>query len=193
MQKAESYQEIGGWLRQRREEYALDIHVIARDLHIRPRYLAALEEGNMGELPGVAYARGYLATYAGYLGLERERFVEVFDEIGHPSRRGFHLPANLGKQSKPQTGVILATLGATVLTAFYWAMSQQASLPVPLERMVPAASAQKGSVMMVPSPPRCAGQQELLFPPCYGRAEITVTRYLETSPFTSVVERSHAR
>lgn len=70
-------EEIGPYLRRAREKFALSLEDVSAQLHIRPRYLTALEQGRMDELPGKVYARGYLATYAQFLGLAPEQVVAL--------------------------------------------------------------------------------------------------------------------
>ena len=58
------------------------------DTRIRTRYLAALEEENFDALPGEAYAAGFLRTYADYLGLDADVYVEELRR-----RRGAPMPS----------------------------------------------------------------------------------------------------
>ena len=52
---------------------------VERETHIRSRYLTSLEEDRFDDLPGPAYAKGFLRTYAEFLGLEGQRFVDEYD------------------------------------------------------------------------------------------------------------------
>ncbi len=56
-------------LKKVRIESGLSLERIARDLNIRERYLIAIEEGNLSELPAKVYANGYMKLYANYLGV----------------------------------------------------------------------------------------------------------------------------
>jgi len=71
--------EIGSSLREARTRRGLAIADIERATHIRSRYLAALEEDRFDALPGPAYAKGFLRTYADFLGLEAQRFVDEYN------------------------------------------------------------------------------------------------------------------
>jgi cytoskeleton protein RodZ len=53
---------VGADLRAARERLAWSIQDIADGLRIRGQYLVALEEGRVDELPGTAYAVGFLRT-----------------------------------------------------------------------------------------------------------------------------------
>ena len=70
--------EIGSSLREARERQKLELPEIERATHIRSRYLAALEEERFDVLPGLAYTKGFLRTYADYLGLDGQRFVDEY-------------------------------------------------------------------------------------------------------------------
>ncbi|MCA1588036.1 MAG: helix-turn-helix domain-containing protein [Chloroflexi bacterium] len=71
-------QHLGEMLRSARESRGLDRARIERDTRIRERYLSALERGAYDELPGDVYARGFLRTYARYLGLDPDAMVAVY-------------------------------------------------------------------------------------------------------------------
>lgn len=48
---------------------------VSERLHIRPRYVNAIEEGRYELMPGKVYARGYVHTYAEFLGLNADEIV----------------------------------------------------------------------------------------------------------------------
>jgi cytoskeletal protein RodZ len=58
-----------------RERKGVDLYRAERDTKIRARYLAALERGEYGELPGDVYTKGFLRNYALYLGLDPDEVV----------------------------------------------------------------------------------------------------------------------
>ena len=63
------YQHVGAQLRDLRQHYGLSIAQVADRLHIRARYLEALERGDTAALPGRVYLQGYISSYAEFLGL----------------------------------------------------------------------------------------------------------------------------
>ena len=71
--------EIGSSLREARSRRELELPQVERDTRIRSRYLAALENEQFDVLPAAAYARGFLRTYAEYLGLDGQRFVDEYN------------------------------------------------------------------------------------------------------------------
>ena len=72
--------EIGTSLRGARERQGLELAQVERETRIRTRYLQALEDERFDVLPGSAYAKGFLRTYAEFLGLDGERFVDEYNE-----------------------------------------------------------------------------------------------------------------
>jgi len=71
--------EIGSSLRSAREHRKLELADVAQRTHIRERYLQALEDERFDALPGEAYVKGFLRTYADQLGLDGQQFVEEYN------------------------------------------------------------------------------------------------------------------
>jgi cytoskeleton protein RodZ len=71
--------EIGSSLREARERQELELSEIERETRIRSKYLQALEEDRFDHLPASAYAKGFLRTYADFLGLDAQRFVDEYN------------------------------------------------------------------------------------------------------------------
>jgi cytoskeleton protein RodZ len=66
----ESRGEIGRLLEQKRKERGLSLEEVEQATKIRKRYLKGLEREDYAILPDAVYARGFLKTYANYLGLD---------------------------------------------------------------------------------------------------------------------------
>jgi cytoskeleton protein RodZ len=54
---------------------------MAEHLRINRRYIHALEEGRVKDLPGAAYAVGFVRSYAGALGLDPDEAVRRFRDV----------------------------------------------------------------------------------------------------------------
>jgi cytoskeletal protein RodZ len=67
---------VGDRLRDAREAKGVDLFRVERDIKIRSKFLAALEDGDFADLPGDVYARGFLRNYASYLGLDADEVEE---------------------------------------------------------------------------------------------------------------------
>jgi hypothetical protein len=70
--------EIGNSLREARERQGLGYPEIELATKIRARYIRALEEEDFTSIPGDAYIRGFLRTYAEYLGLDGDVYVDEY-------------------------------------------------------------------------------------------------------------------
>ena len=74
---------LGETLRQARLDKGVSLADAARDTRIRRSYLEALEAEDAAALPPAVYTRGFLRTYADYLGLDAGSMVELY----HPQAR----------------------------------------------------------------------------------------------------------
>lgn len=115
-----SFLGLGERLSEARLSRGLDLRDVERETRIRVRYLAALEQERFEALPGDAYARAFLRTYAAYLSLDADACVDdlrrrrgepdepiVPTPVARPSRRP-RLPALVA------AAAIAATVGGTV-------------------------------------------------------------------------------
>jgi cytoskeleton protein RodZ len=71
--------EIGNSLREARVRQQLELSEVELATKIRSRYLRALEEENFETLPAQTYVKGFLRTYADYLGLDGQLYVDEFN------------------------------------------------------------------------------------------------------------------
>lgn len=81
-----TFEELGAALRSEREKRGLGIEDAAGHLKISVRHLRALEEGAMDALPHLAYVRGFIRSYAAYLGMAPEEIQDALADLGMPSR-----------------------------------------------------------------------------------------------------------
>jgi hypothetical protein len=119
---------IGEVLKRTRTRREIDIRTVEQETKIRIKYLRALENEEWDVLPGPAYARGFLRTYAQFLGLdgdalidEYRRTVEAGQAADHPY--AFSEPVLErrmrpgGEPRSPWTGRILAVVALLVAGA----------------------------------------------------------------------------
>jgi cytoskeletal protein RodZ len=64
--------EIGKVLRTQREHLGFNLNNIEKQIFIPERYLSAIENGNLDELPSTVQGRGMVKNYAQFLGLDPE-------------------------------------------------------------------------------------------------------------------------
>lgn len=71
---------MDGSFKQVREDKGLTIEEVAAKTKIQSEYLRALEENRFAELPGPVFAKGFVRTYARFLGMDEEETVRRFSE-----------------------------------------------------------------------------------------------------------------
>jgi cytoskeletal protein RodZ len=69
---------FGEDLRQERERQGVSLETIADSTKVSVRHLRALEEENFDRLPGGVFNKGIVRSYARYLQLDQEAWVERF-------------------------------------------------------------------------------------------------------------------
>ena len=69
---------IGNRLREARTERGIELEDAEQQIRIRKRFLVAMEEERWEVLPGAAYVRGFLHTYAEMLGLDADAVVDEY-------------------------------------------------------------------------------------------------------------------
>jgi helix-turn-helix protein len=69
---------IGSDLRRARMRREIELAEVEASTRIRIRFLRAIEDEDWGALPGGVYTRGFIRTYASYLGLDGERLAEDY-------------------------------------------------------------------------------------------------------------------
>ena len=113
--------EIGNSLREARLRQALDFPELEQATKIRGKYLRALEDEQFEVLPAQTYVRGFLRTYAEYLGLDGQLYVDEYnsryvvdDEALRPRRVS---PRGRQQRRVESRVVVLALLGIAAVTA----------------------------------------------------------------------------
>ncbi|HEY7949689.1 MAG TPA: helix-turn-helix domain-containing protein [Solirubrobacterales bacterium] len=71
---------IGAILREARMRRGIELSEVEAVTRIRPGYLRAIEGEDWGALPGGVYARGFIRTYATFLGLDGNRLAAEYRE-----------------------------------------------------------------------------------------------------------------
>jgi cytoskeleton protein RodZ len=107
---------LGETLQRARQARGLTLEEVERDTRISRRYLQALENENFGLLPAPVYARGFLRTYARYLGLEPANLLPLFP-VGYVEEPALHpLPKVKTPRTWPSSGLLAgAVVGVLIL------------------------------------------------------------------------------
>ena len=114
--------EIGSSLKEARLRKGLDFPEIETGTKIRGKYLNALEEERFDVLPGETYIKGFLRTYAEYLGLDGQLYVDEFNSryVAPDEMQTIRVrrTAQARRHRRVQGGVLIAALvGIAVVTA----------------------------------------------------------------------------
>jgi cytoskeletal protein RodZ len=159
--------EIGNSLREARFRQQLEFGELEQATKIRARYLRALEEESFDTLPAQTYVKGFLRTYADYLGLDGQLYVDEYnsrfsageEEPREPvvSRR----TSNVRRQHQRRLenrGVLFALAGIGVLFALViaaWKFSDSGTQRIP-NPLPGTTSTSKPAVNSKPIPARPA-------------------------------------
>jgi cytoskeleton protein RodZ len=132
--------EIGNSLREARLRRGVDFAQAEVATKIRGKYLRALEDEQFELLPAQTYVKGFLRTYAEYLGLDGQLYVDEFnsrfvagDEHDPRSRRSSTRPQRQNRRS--EANLVLIALGAIVVltvvvfSAWKWSGGDDQSAP----------------------------------------------------------------
>src|SRR5438552_10015946 len=104
---------------------------------IRGKYLRALEDEQFDVLPAQTYVKGFLRSYAEYLGLDGQLYVDEYNsrfvvgEEEQPSRPRRSAPPSRGVQVQSRV-VLLTLLGIAAVTALVivaWTRGQPQKVP----------------------------------------------------------------
>lgn len=106
--------QIGPSLREARTRRGFSPADVHKAVRIRERYLTALEEERWEMLPGDAYTKGFLRTYAEFLGLNGQLYIDEFNARVAQHEEEPLVPDVLKRNELPR-GILFRTIGALIL------------------------------------------------------------------------------
>jgi hypothetical protein len=111
---------VGTILREARNRRKVELSEVEAATRIRFRYLRAIEDEEWDVLPGGAYTRAFIRTYASFLGLDGDRLVDDYRESVEPWHRPADAPQSpAGDSGAPNgpRGIALAVLVVVAVIA----------------------------------------------------------------------------
>jgi cytoskeleton protein RodZ len=131
--------EIGTSLREARVRQGVDLLEAERSTKIRSKYLRALEDERFELLPAQTYIKGFLRSYADYLGLDGQLYVDEYNSRYAPGEDEAPLRTRRSRQSRAhrrvESSVLLVALAgiaavtALVIVAWKWGGADPATIP----------------------------------------------------------------
>jgi hypothetical protein len=132
--------EIGSSLREARLRQGLDLNELEQGTKIRAKYLRALEDEEFDLLPAPTYVKGFLRSYAEYLGLDGQLYADEYtsrfdvgdEEVVLP-RRSARPPRGVQVQSRVLVLTLLGIAAVAALVIIAWKTGEpQKETPVGL-------------------------------------------------------------
>jgi cytoskeletal protein RodZ len=146
--------EIGSSLREARSRRQIELVQAEQTTKIRGKYLRALEDERFDLLPSQTYIKGFLRTYADYLGLDGQLYVDEYNsrfaaDDEWSSRRLAERDSARQPERRLQAGVVLIALAVvvvlTVVVISAWKISGSGHSTPPKVAKPPAATHGKTS------------------------------------------------
>jgi cytoskeletal protein RodZ len=130
---------LGDEFRSAREARGLTLSDVAEQIHIRSVYLNAIENEDWKSIGAPVYVRGFIRTYARFLGLDAEDAVARFNETAPPDR-SHTAAATAVADERERSGLsiwaVAGALVALVLVGFvayeYWQYARGGDASRPL-------------------------------------------------------------
>lgn len=108
---------LGRLLKRTREERQIEIDEAFRVTRIRRHTLEALENERWDELPSQVFVKGFLKTYAEFLGLSKEMVLELYERISPTEGDKSELLKQVSPRRKRRPLTVILSLLALVFIA----------------------------------------------------------------------------
>ena len=190
---------VGGLLRQSREGAGLNVADAARALRISQKYLDALEDGRHADLPGMAYAIGFVRSYAEHLHLDSDEIVRRYKDeaagIGNKNDLVFPKPIVDGGVPGGAVLGLGVMVAAVAYGVWYWNSTNTemeiARVEVVPEHMAVQEQVAPKTVVDIPQEPTAIVEKpvETVVPPIVEEAPVVEAPVVE-APIDEVVARA---
>ena len=160
--------EIGNSLREARLRQGIEFVRAENETKIRSKYLQALEGERFEVLPGETYVKGFLRTYAEYLGLDGQLYVDEFNSrfahgeepvaVAAPPRRSRGRASESNFVVVALAGIVAVTILVVVAFAFGDDAQDEPTLPAATTQAADAdeSSGSGGTKTHKPGAPKTA-------------------------------------
>lgn len=146
---------IGATLKAERERRYISIDTVARSTHVRIEFLELIEAERLDGLPSGTYAKGFIRSYASFLGLDPKPFVQAYEqshggggtEVRRIAPRRLHLPPDV--QRRAWQVAVASAAGVLVLLGFLGVFGGEEA---PAELPVAPALASENFTSPAPNP-----------------------------------------
>lgn len=108
---------VGTILREARNRRKVELSEVEAATRIRFRYLRAIEDEEWDVLPGGVYTRGFIRTYASFLGLDGDRLVGDYRASVEPWHRSAEAPQPQPERTPASDGLRGVALAGLVVVA----------------------------------------------------------------------------
>ncbi|GIW06155.1 MAG: hypothetical protein KatS3mg060_0960 [Dehalococcoidia bacterium] len=146
--------ELAARLHEAREYRHLSLAAAALATQIRVEHLTALEAGDLRSLPGRAYTRAFVRTYASYLGLDPDELLGLLPTLPERAPRGF---PSMPTSTAPNFLLWGAVAACVILFSCVGWLALQAALqaisPPPSPSVLEAPSPRSAPVVLDAQPP----------------------------------------
>jgi len=120
-------QTIGNYLKSGREARNIGLSEVARSTKISKWYLDCLEKDEFDKIPGGPYIKGYIASYASFIGIEEDEILKRYDSLQINSNDENEIPEHLPQEKKRQKligfsfskkNLLILSIAVLILLAF---------------------------------------------------------------------------
>ncbi|MBD0291572.1 MAG: helix-turn-helix domain-containing protein, partial [Thermoleophilia bacterium] len=139
--------EIGSSLREARLRQSVDLARAEDDTKIRARYLQALEDERFDILPSETYVKGFLRTYAEYLGLDGQLYVDEFNSRFATAEEPVlaSAPVKRRRRRASESGFVVVTVAGIVAVAVLFVVAFAFSNDEPRSDATPLGGTSKAA------------------------------------------------
>jgi cytoskeleton protein RodZ len=158
---------FGENLRRERELRGISLEEIAATTKIKVGFLEAIENDDLARLPGGIFARGFMRTYAAYLGLDADQFIAEYQAAAQPKdyELGRFKSANRAAlPDKPRPPVLPFLVAAALLIGGYSIFHYSHRAPEVREALPSAVPAPASPLPAFPPPASPASGQAAAAP-----------------------------